>query len=173
MTTVHFSIHRLTTDIQELDESSIASLVASEGGFLAFLFDSETLEGALVIDEASICDDLSSATQRLCFEAVAALTKPGTAYSYSYFTSNAHMRLAASSDGATIALSGDYLPALEIPRETLLPALYACGMRYLSFLEEVGHRGRKWSTTDLVHLRPFADRARAALTLHGLATNVA
>jgi hypothetical protein len=173
MTNVHFLIHRFATDIQELDENSIASLVASEAAFLAFLCNSETLEGALVIDEVSICDDLSSVTQRLCFEAVAALTKPGAEYSYSYFTSNAQLRLVASSDGSTIALSGDYLPALEISRETLLPALYACGMRYLAFLEEVGHRGRRWSTTDLVHLRPFADRAGAAIALHGLATNVA
>jgi hypothetical protein len=51
----------------------------------------------------------------------------------------------------------------------LLPALYACGLRYLAFLEELSRRGRAVSEADLTHLRPFAKRARTALITHGLA----
>jgi hypothetical protein len=168
MTTVHFLVHRFTTDIEELDEQAVARLLDSDGDFVESLCELEGLEGAIVIGGASILDDLSSATQRLCFEAVERLVLPSTTYSYQYFTSNAHAALASSSDGQTTALSGEYLPSHEWPRGPLLRALYACGLRYLTFLEDLGRRGRTWSVTDLAHLRPFAERARAALTAHGL-----
>ena len=168
MTTVHFLVHRFTTDIEELDEQTVARLLDSDGDFVRSLCELEGLEGAIVIGGASILDDLSSATQRLCFEAVERLVVPSTTYSYQYFTSNAHAALASSPDGQTIALSGEYLPSHEWPRGSLLRALYACGLRYLTFLEDLGGRGRTWSVTDLAHLRPFAERARTALTAHGL-----
>jgi hypothetical protein len=169
MTTVHFLIHRFTTDIEELDERALARLLESDGDLVAWLCKQEGLEGALVIGDASILDDLSSATQRLCFEAVEALVAPGITYAYPYFTSNAHAALVSSADGASISLAGEYLPAREFSRRKLLPALYACGLRYLTFLEELGRRGRTWSATDLAHLRSFAERARVALAAYGLA----
>jgi hypothetical protein len=169
MTTVHFLVYRFTTDVEERDEQALAHLVASDADFVAWLCEQEGLEGALVIGDASILDDLSSATQRLCFEALERLVAPGSTYAYQHFTSNAHAALVSSVDGATIALSGEYLPSREFPRATLFPALYACGLRYLAFLEELGSRGRASSVPDLAHLRPFAERARAALAAHGLA----
>jgi hypothetical protein len=168
MTSVHFLVHRFTTDVEELDEQTLARLLENDADFVASLCEQEGIEGALVIGDASILDDLSSATQRLCFEAVERLVAQGTTYAYQYFTSNAQATLVSSGDGATIALSGEYLPAREFSRGELLPALYACGLCYLAFLEDLGRRGRTWSVTDLAHLRPFADRARAALASHGL-----
>jgi len=168
MTSVHFLVHRFTTDIEELDEQTLARLLDSDRDLVASLIAQEGVEGAIVIGNASILDDLSSATQRLCFEAVERLVAPGATHEYQYFTSNAHATLVSSADGATIALSGEYLPACELSRGELLAALYECGLRYLGFLEELGRRGRTWSVSDLAHLRPFADRARAALVAHGL-----
>jgi hypothetical protein len=168
MTSVHFLVHRFTTDIEELDEQTLARFLDSDRDFLASLIAQEGIEGAIVIGSASILDDLSSATQRLCFEAVERLVVPGATYEYQYFTSNAHATLVSFSDGATIALSGEYLPACEFPRGELLVALYECGLRYLGFLEELGRRGRAWSVTDLAHLRPFADRAGTALVAHAI-----
>jgi hypothetical protein len=169
MTRVRFLLHRFTTDIGELDEQTLARLVDSDGDLVASLCEQDGLEGALVIDDASILDDLSSATQRLCFEAVGRLVSPRTTYAYQYFTSNAYAELVSSADGATIALRGEFFASRELARGALLPELYACGLRYLAFLEELGRRGRAWSVTDLFHLRPFADRARAALVALGLA----
>jgi hypothetical protein len=168
MTNVHFQVHRFTNDIEELDEQTIARLLDEDRAFVALLIAQEAVEGAVVIGDASILDDLSSATQRLCFEAVEQLVAPGATYGYQYFTSNAHATLSSSADGATIVLSGEHLPACEFSRKELLVALYQCGLRYLGFLEELSRRGRAWSVTDLAHLQPFADRARAALVAHGL-----
>ena len=168
MTAVHFAIHRFTTDIEELDEQAVARLVASDADFVASLCDLDALEGALVIGDASIVDDLASATQRLCFEAVEALSVPGATYAYPYFTSTARAAFASSPGGSTIRLSGDDVPPREFSRATLLPALYACGLRYLAFVEELGRRGRVSSEAELSHLRPFAGRAQSALTSLGL-----
>ena len=165
---VHFAIHRFTTDVEELDEQALACLIGSNAEFVVSLCALDGLEGALVIDDASIVDDIGSATQRLCFEALEKLVVPGTTYEYPYFTSNTLAKLTSSADGAAIALSGDDVPTREFSRAELLPALYACGVRYLAFVEELGRRGRTSSAPDLVHLRPFADRARAALVAHGL-----
>ena len=149
MTSVHFEIHRFTTDVEELDEQALERLLASDAEFVASLCKLDGLDGALVIDDASIVDDLSSATQRLCFEAIEALVAPGTTYKYQYFTSNSHAALVSSADGATIALSGDDVPARDFSRAALFPALYACGLRYLAFLEEsaaaAGHRACRTS----------------------------
>ena len=101
--------------------------------------------------------------QRLCFGAVEALVAQGTRYDYPYFTSNTNAVLLSSADGTTILLSGDGVPAREHLRAALLPALYACGLRYLAFLEELGRHGRASSAADVAHLRPFAERAGAAL----------
>jgi hypothetical protein len=166
---VHFSIYRFTTDVEELDEQAVACLIASDPDFVASLCELDALEGAIVIGDASIVDDLGSAMQRLCFEAVVALMEPSTTYAYPYFTSNTHATIVSSPDGVTIALSGNDVPTREFPRVTLLPALYACGLRYLAVLEELGRRRRASSEPDLLHLRPLAERARAALAAHGLA----
>jgi len=165
---VHFAIHRFTTDVEELDEQALTRLLTSDAEFIDSLCILDGLEGALVIDDASIVDDLGSATQRLCFEAVEVLTTPGTKYEYPYFTSNTHAKLVSTAEDAAISISGDDIPTRVFPRATLLPALYACGLRYLAFVEELGRRGRASSAPDLAHLRPFADRARGALVAQGL-----
>lgn len=168
MTSVQFQVHRFTSDIEELDEQTLAHLLDEDRDFVASLMAQEEIEGAIVIGDASILDDLSSATQRLCFEAIERLMPPGSTYEYRYFTSNAHATLVTSVDSATIVLSGEYIPACQFPRGELLVALYECGRRYLAFLEELGQRGRTWSSTDLAQLRPFCERARAALVASGM-----
>jgi hypothetical protein len=41
-------------------------------------------------------------------------------------------------------------------------------MRYLAWLDRLGQHGRAGATLQLTHLRPFAERANAALKHHGL-----
>lgn len=167
MKLVHFCVHRFTTNLEELDEQALARLSAGGADWADWLCGLDEIEGALVIGEASILDDLASAIQRLCFEGVEALVVPGASYAYPYFTSNTQAMLVSSLDGRTIRLSGGDIPTLEFSHDCLLPALYACGERYLGFLEELGRYGRASSKAELAHLRPFAERALAALKAHG------
>ncbi len=74
---VHFAVHRFTTDVEELDEQALAYLIGSDAEFVASLCALDGLEGAPVIDDASIVDDIGSAAQRLCFEALETLVAPG------------------------------------------------------------------------------------------------
>jgi hypothetical protein len=168
MTSVQFQVHRFTSDVEELDEQTLTCLLDEDPDFIASLIAQEKIEGAIEIGDASILDDLSSAIQRLCFEAIERLVHSGSTYDYRYFTSNAHATLVTSGDGEAIALSGEYIPACQFPHGELLVALYACGRRYLALLEELGKRGRTWSGTDLAHLRPFSERAHAALIASGM-----
>jgi hypothetical protein len=168
MISVRFQIHRFTTDVEELDEQTIMRLLDSDRDFVASLIASEEMEGAIVIDHASILDDLGFATKHLCFEAVERLAASGGIYEYRYFTSYTQATLTSSADDSTIVLSGEDILACEFSRKDLLPALYECGLRYLEFLEELGRRGRTRSTASLAHLRPFSNRAQIALVTHGL-----
>src|SRR5262249_44917501 len=59
--------------------------------------------------------------------------------------------------------SGSDVPACSFSRPELLSALYACGLRYVGFLEELSRRVGAQSDDDLALLRLFAERARAAL----------
>jgi hypothetical protein len=170
MAIVHFEIHHITgNDVAELDEDAVARRLAADDPFVQALCEAETLEGAIVIGGAQIVDDLGSATQRLCFESLEALATPGATYAYRYFTAANDAALTSSADGATITLSGDDVATSQHPRAALLPALYACGLRYLALLEHLGQRGRAGSAVELAHLRPFAQRALAVLRQHGLA----
>jgi hypothetical protein len=165
MTTVRFEIHRVIgSDVEELDEDAIARIAGE-------LVELDELEGAIVIEgdgqpRAAIVDDLSSAVQRLCFESVVALLVPGTTYGYRYFTATNQAELVSTP--TAIALRGDDIPAAEHPRDALLSAFHACGLRYLALLDDLAGRGRDASTGELAHLRPFAERARDALRQQGL-----
>jgi hypothetical protein len=139
MTPVHFAIHRFTTDVEELDEQALARLLASDPSFVASLCEQESLEGALVIGDTSIVDDLSSAIQRLCYEAVERLVVPGTTYAYPYFTSNAHASLTSSADGGTISLSGDDDPGPCVREIGTSP----CALRLRSPLPRLSRRPRR------------------------------
>lgn len=167
MPDVHFEIHRLIgSEVEELDEGAIAARLAVDPQFLAALCDLEALEGAIVIEGAAILDELPSAVQRLCFESVIALVTPGAQYDYRYFTANQRAELEAGP--ASITLRGDDVPPREVPREALLPALLACGERFLQFVARLGEGGRAGSADELAHLQGFATRARAALAAAGL-----
>lgn len=167
MTNVHFEIHRVVgSEVEELDEDELAARLAEDPELLPALVELEPLEGAIVIEGAAVVDDLASAVQRLCFEAVVALIAPGATYGYRYFTANQEAQLTATE--SSITLRGDDCPTREIPRQDLLPALFSCGHRYLELLTRLGEGGRTTSTVELAHLRGFAERARAALAEAGL-----
>lgn len=48
-TSVHFLVHRFTTDVEELDEQAFARLIAGDAEFVASLCALDGLEGSLVI----------------------------------------------------------------------------------------------------------------------------
>jgi hypothetical protein len=112
------------------------------------------------MDGVSIVDDLSSAVQRLSFEAIPVLVATET-YTYAYFNANAQLELVPRS--GVIALRGDGIAARELPSFELLRGLYTCDARYLALLEQLGAHGRAESAVDLAHLHPLAERARNAL----------
>jgi hypothetical protein len=157
MTSVRFEIHRLVGSyVEELDEDAITRRLATDPAFVAALCSLDPIEGALTIDGTSILDDLSSAVQRLCFEASPVLVAGGP-YTYAYFNANAELQLVPRS--GMIALHGDGMVECAFSSFELLRGLCACGVRYLALLEQLGAHGRAASAVDLAHLRPFAARA--------------
>jgi hypothetical protein len=153
---VHFEIHRaIGHSGEELAEEAIAQRVAGDPAYVEAVRELDGVEGALVIGAAQLLDDLSPLVQRLCFEAVAALAVPGAAFTYLHYTSAGELELLATDDA--VAIRGTQAAPATHPRGALLRALYACGLRYLAFLEQVGR------DHDAAYLRPFADQARAAI----------
>jgi hypothetical protein len=109
----------------------------------------DPIEGAVMIGEAEIIDALPSAVLRLCFQCSDALLVPSGAYHYRYEAENVSALLETSDDGTTITVSGFGLPSQALPARELLPALYACGMRYIALLERLEARGRPSYTLSL------------------------
>jgi hypothetical protein len=174
MTTASFEIHvGVGSEVETLDEAAIEQRLAAA---TSDLIDLDTIVGAVVIvgddgERASIVDDLGSAAQRLCFDAVSALSSAAaTRYSYRYLISDTTVLLTPTrtADATTVAITGDAVGTRTYDADPLLLALLDCGRRYLGFLERVGGLGREASAVELAHLRPFADRATEALRRRGL-----
>lgn len=125
----------------------------------------DPIEGAVAIGQAAVIDALTSAVLRLCFQCIDALLVPRGAYHYSYEAENVSALLETSDDGATIAVSGSGLPSQTLPSRELLPALYACGVRYIELLERLEALGRP--SYDLPQLREAAAAARDLLARRG------
>jgi hypothetical protein len=156
---VEVGIHLLVDgDLEELGEAAVAARIASGdiGPLRAVV-----LDGMLRIGDAEIFDELDPVVQRLCFDAVIALITDGAVVDYGYFSSNENVRLVA--DGGTVVLSGSDVAESTFPRRDLIRALYACGVRWLAVLDQLGRAG------EANHLRPFAAAAQSALTAAGLA----
>ncbi|HET9624572.1 MAG TPA: hypothetical protein VFP84_24555 [Kofleriaceae bacterium] len=145
--------------IEELDEAMVAARIAA--GNIISLREEEALDGVLRIGTAEICDELTPAVHRLCFDAVSALVIDGSVFDYPYFSSteNAHLR----SVGDMVALTGSDVPESTFPRRDLLCALYDCGGRWIAMLDQVG-RG-----LEADRLRQFAASTHVALVAAGLA----
>jgi hypothetical protein len=156
-TTVTFELHRLVDDdVVELDEASLVDLE---------LAPDEELVGVVAIEggdqpRVAINDDLRSAVQRLCFEAVGALLTPNASVEYLYFTCAERARLDATGEDVTIR--GSDVPEARHPRAELLVALYGSGLRYVAWVTRLGR------ADDLAQLTPHADQARDALRGAGL-----
>jgi hypothetical protein len=149
----------LDRGVEELDEAAVAARIAA--GDTASLREARALDGMLRIGDVEIFDELVPVVHLLCFDAVVALVTDGAVFDYPYFSSNetAHLR----ADGDTAVLSGSDLPETTFSRRDLLRALYACGARWITTLEELGR------TSEANHLRPFAAAAQSALAAAGLA----
>jgi hypothetical protein len=70
--------------------------------------------------------------------------------------------LQVRADGDAAVLSGSDLPKTTFARRDLLRALYACGVRWIATIDQLGR------TPQANHLRPFAEAAQAALAAAGL-----
>lgn len=145
--------------VEELDEAAVAARIAA--GDTTSLLEARALDGMLRIGDAEIFDELVPAVHLLCFDAAIALIADGAIFDYSYFSSNEHARLAA--DGDTVVVSGSDVPETRFPRRELIPALHACGVRWLATLDRIGR------APEANHLRPFAAAAQSALAAAGLA----
>src|SRR5215813_2769325 len=144
MIDVHFAIDFFDGTISQLwDETAI------EAHLDEIVTLDDPIEGAVVIGEAEILDVLPSAVLRLCFQCSNALLVPSGAYHYRYEAENVSANLQTSDDGTTITLSGFGLPSQALPARELLPALYACGVRYIELLERLEARGRPSYTLSL------------------------
>jgi hypothetical protein len=144
--------------LEEISEADAADRLSSWGERLA----DDELDGAVVLEapgqsRLEIVDELWAVVQNLCFRAVHWLLE-GEGDSFVF-------RL-TSQDGTVVVLRmaiqarifGDHIPALTARIDELAPALYACGARYLRFLEQVGGQ-----QTLIDHLRPFEQSASEAL----------
>ena len=172
MTTAVFEVHLIQGhDVEELDEVALGRI--TEG----LIEGMDPLEGALVIDDgrarAAIIDELASAVQGLCFEAVTALIeRPAESYRYRYFNTDTMARISSSGSpvqGICLVLVGQGIPATQHDPEALLVALYQCGIRYLEWLERIGREGHVSAATVVARLRPLAAEAHAALASRGWA----
>ena len=132
MIDVHFAIDFFDGTLsQRWDEAAI------EAHLDELITLDDPMEGAIAIGQAEIIDALFSAVLRLCFQCAEALLVPSGAYHYRYEAENLSAQLQTSDDGTTITVSGFSLPGQALPARELLPALYACGMRYISLLERL------------------------------------
>lgn len=144
MIDVHFAIDFFDGTLSQLwDEAAI------EAHLDEIVTLDDPIEGAVVIGDAEIIDVLPSAVLRLCFQCFDALLVPSGAYYYRYEAENLSAQLQTSDDGTTITVSGFGLPSQALPARELLPALYACGVRYIELLERLEARGRPSYTLSL------------------------
>lgn len=159
MIDVHFAIDFFDGTLSQLwDEAAI------EAHLDEIVMLDDPIEGAVVIGQAEIVDALTSAVLRLCFQCCDALLVPSGAYHYRYEAENVSANLQTSDDGTTITVSGFGLPTQALPAGELLPALYACGVRYIQLLERLEARGRPSYT---LSLREAAAAARDLLARRG------
>jgi hypothetical protein len=159
MIDVHFAIDFFDGTLSQLwDEAAI------EAHLDEIVTLDDPIEGAVVIGQAEIVDALTSAVLRLCFQCSDALLVPSGAYHYRYEAENVSANLQTSDDGTTITVSGFGLPTQALPARELLPALYACGVRYIELLERLEARGRPSYT---LSLREAAAAARNLLARRG------
>lgn len=100
------------------------------------------LEGTILICSPNIPDKciqiqdaLGALAKRLCFEGVSKLVANQTV-DILFFTYYAKLKLEPENE--FIAISGDHVPNVKLLRLLLLPALYHCGLRYLSLLRLLG-----------------------------------
>jgi len=160
MIDVHFAI-----DFFDRTRSQLWDEAAIEAHLDEFVTLDDPIEGAVAIGEAEIIDTVPSAVLRLCFQCADALLVPSGAYHYRYEAENLSAQLQTSDDGTTITVSGFGVASQALPASELLPALYACGVRYIELLKRLETRGRP--SYDLPQLYEAAAAARNLLARRG------
>ena len=166
MTKVTFEIYVVTgDDLKELSEESIRLNLEN---YRDLLVRQGVLQGALLIEvpgqaTVRVMDELAASVQGLCFApAVALLEEERECYVYRYMSTDAHLVMLRLAD--LVRLIGEYTPAVTEEMQSLLPALFDCGVRFLEFLGRLGDRANATAQ----YLQPSADRARNVLQLHAM-----
>lgn len=99
----------------------------------------KTLEGVVTIQAHSqapveVEDEVWVVVQNLCFDAVKKLLA-GKKAVVPYFSYDGKYSLSPQDD--VVAISGEFVPSVSMPRPELLAALYGCGSRYIQFLRQL------------------------------------
>jgi hypothetical protein len=156
---VTFGLHLLTgDDVADVPEERLSLEEHGEP-----IQRQRVLDGFLAIDvegqpRFEVSDELWAAVQNLCFRAVEELSA-GDRECWVYTATSADAHVVVLPEATQLRLLSEYARPVTAPREPLLKELFACGLRVLEFLERLGdpHRGF------VEPLRPYAERARAAL----------
>jgi hypothetical protein len=122
----------------------------------------DVLEGAIVIEvdgrRFEAADELWAAVQNLCFRAVEELSSGHDGcWVYTATSSDSHVVILPIAK--LLRLLSEEARAVTAPRDELLEALLDCGERFLDLLERLGESQEPF----VRQLRPYAERARAAL----------
>jgi hypothetical protein len=104
------------------------------------LISSKPQQGSIIISngagEARITDELCPAIAGLCFESIGHLLE-NRVYVYSYFETHRYAVLIPVGE-KLVHVVGDDIKSLDTDKEVLVRRLYACGLRYIQFLERLG-----------------------------------
>jgi hypothetical protein len=114
--------------------------------------------------EVRIEDELPATVQNLCFGAIGDLLadRPVTV---SYYSMSGQFQLEPTDRG--IRINGDMVPSAVFDQEALVPALYACGQRFVQYLR-LRASDDPGTVAVIQHLQTQEAQARAALAAAGL-----
>lgn len=141
------------------------------------LLKSDELDGSITLDgpvipSFEIGDDMATLIDGFCFRAITTLLAGAETHVYR-FSHCSSLCVFVAANTRVILLSDDDqedMPTLYCERDALLRELYACGVRYIEFLNRLA--GSTVSVADIErgpgHLREAAETARAAMISHGL-----
>ncbi|MBN2736308.1 MAG: hypothetical protein JXR70_04960 [Spirochaetales bacterium] len=145
----------------ELKENELASNMDRLRNFLE---KQDELEGSLVLIKsgqtpALIHDAMWFSAINLCFKFVInSLIEPLDCLKHNYFVQSNYIVITRSEQFIQILGDDEDFPAVTYPEKELLPALYQCGCRIITFLETL-----KCHDYNVPEMKELAEKARALL----------